>query len=184
MRALRLGLVVATLLALGLACTGNKDDEVVDSDGQSSSTGDDTEEPTDDSEANTEDTSYGEDFDPTDPKFTVQIAGASWSTDQGFWTKTSLSANIPDNTQAEVVTIIVDGDLRYAGTYPVSSMNYSQTPSQGTPVIYNSSANPSVTVTVLGFSDDNTNLFATIDGSTDLDGIAFEGGDVVGWPPF
>ena len=89
-----------------------------------------------------------------------------------------------DNSQAEVITIIVDGDLRYAGTYPVSSMSYSLTPTQGTPVIYSSENDPDVTVTVLGFSDGHTNLFANIEGETDLDGIAFTGGEARGWPPW
>jgi len=183
MRAIRLLGVAGVMLVLGLACSGDKDDVAQDSEDDvtddSVATADDSE------EENTDDTSYGTEFDPVDPLFTVTLADATWETNQGFWTKTSLSANIPDDAQAEVITIIVDGDLRYAGTYPVSSMNYSQTPSQGAPVIYNSDSDPNVTVTVHGFSDElHNNLFATVEGTTDLGGISFKGGEVYNWPPF
>ena len=180
MRAHRTTLVALGMLGFALACTGDKDVPPPDSEVEVL-----VDSPqSDDSEPSTEDTSYGEDFDTTAPSFTATLDGADWSTDDGFWTRTSISATIPDAAQAEVVTIIVDGDLRFAGSYPVSSMSYSQTPSQGSPIIYSSENDPDVRVTVLGFSDDNTYIFANVEGGTDLGGIAFAGAEVRGWPPF
>ena len=185
MRGLRLvGLGVLTA-AFSLACTGKGDDPVgSDSD---AATGDSPGDVGADSDENTDDTSFGEDFDQEAPSFTVTLDGASWTADEGVWFSNNISASVPDSAESQNVNLTVDGELKWAGTYTVTDLSYSLTPSQASPVIY-SMTSGDVTVTVLGFSGDNENLFGTIDGSATLsDGstdIAFEGGEIRNWGGF
>ncbi|MCP4809773.1 MAG: hypothetical protein GY913_25140 [Proteobacteria bacterium] len=180
MRGARLLLMGALTAGITLACTGgDKGDPPPDSD---DATGDSPP-----GNENSDDTSFGDDFDEESPSFSVSLEGANWSTDEGVWFSNNLSASIPDASQSENINLTVDGELKWAGTYTVTDLSYSLTPAQAAPIIYNMTSG-SVTVTVLGFSGDNENLFGTIDGSATLsDGstdIAFEGGEIRNWGGF
>lgn len=181
MRRVVRGIALGCMVGLVLACTG-KDEEPVTGDSETEPGPDPA-----DSDPVSDDTSFGDDFDLETPSLTVQLDGAPWTTDEGLWFGSNLSATVPDASESQNLNIEVDGELKWAGTYTVTSMSYSLTPSQASPVVYDM-ASGDVTLTVLGFSGDNENLFGTLDGSATLsDGstdIAFEGGEIRNWGGF
>lgn len=177
------GLGLLVLTAAG--CT--KDPEPDDSQPQ-----DDTAS-TDDSE-NTGDTSFGETFDAETPAFTLTVDGAAAQFGPGNWNNNGATSTF--SAQAEdtagnglSVTLMIDGPIRYAGTYPISSFNYSSSPPSDAPTVWIANAPAGVTFTTLGF-DENGGLFGTVDGTATLsnaDGAAdlqASGGTVRSWPKF
>lgn len=183
----RLSIVLTGLLVLTLGCFGRGDPKPDPETGTSAddSVTDDSS-ITDDS-SGTDDTSYGEEFDPEEPSFIVTLNGGPWTATGGYY-----FANSTSYLKAEVageptytVDIEVSGDIRYAGTYPVASIGYSELASS-TEAIISKDFDPAMTFTVEGFSNE-TYVFGTLDGTANLTGggeHSITGGVIRNWPKY
>ncbi|MCB9745942.1 MAG: hypothetical protein H6740_25430 [Alphaproteobacteria bacterium] len=191
---LKLEGALALSLALTLACAGGKDDDNDDVTDESGGGGqDDTSASSDDSDNG--DTSFGEVFDRTDPLFSASFRDSTWTSAEGHYfgnrNGSTITASDSDESYSRSFTINVDGNIRYAGTYPVTQISYTEAPAQGSPDLNFTASNPAgVTITVLGFAEE-TYLFAELDGSATLtDSIGgagtttFSGLVLESWPKF
>lgn len=177
---------LGVLLLMSAGCTKDEPDPDDTSSGQDDTSSDDTE--------NTGDTSFGESFDAETPLLTLTLDGVEFRANPGNWnnggTTSTLSAQAEDTAGNGLsVTLMIDGPIRYAGTYPVTMLNYSSAPPSDAPTVWIANEPTGVTFTTLGFDDDN-GLFGTIDGAatlTNADGaaaVAAGSGTVRSWPKF
>lgn len=184
-----LRLVLAAFVPLALACGRGKDDPT-DSPGPDDDSGED---PTDDSQS-PEDTSYGEVFDRQDAAFTVQFNGSTWTADEGYWlgnTTSYLNATKSDGSRSQTVTVEVDGNVRYAGTYPISLIRYAEGPAQGSVDVNWEVRDPAgVSLVVLGFAE-TTYIHAEQEGTATLEATIGGSGEaewvdmtLTSWPKF
>lgn len=181
----------ALCVPLALACGRGKDEGT-----------DDSTPPTDDSTADDstaddstpEDTSYGEVFERQDAAFTVDFNGSTWSSEEGYWlgnTTSYLNATKSDGSRSQTVTVEIEGNIRYAGEYPIALIRYAEGPAQGSvDVNWEVSDPPGVTLVVEGFADSTflhahqegtATLTATIGGSGDADWVDMT---LTSWPKF
>lgn len=189
-RTLTLGLFVALLLA----CAGPKDTTDNAADDSSPTSDDSTSDDSTADDSSGDDTSLGEEFERTDPLFTVQFAGSTWSSATGYYTGgqggSFINATGGDSSRSQTVTIQVDGNLRYAGEYAVGSIHYTEGPAQaGVDVDYGNDNPVGVTFVVEGFAEERY-LFGHMTGNATLTD-SFSGGTaewteltLVSWPRF
>ncbi len=183
---LRVSLVLTGLLVLGLACVGGKDAND-DASGDDSSAATDDSLVTDDSTPG-DDTSYGQTFDMEDPAFVVSLDGAEWKTGAGYYFS-GTSSHFKGELTGEpsyYLEFDVDGEARFAGTYTVTQISYSQNVS-ASPTLISKDLAPSMTFTVLGFAD-GTYVFGTLEGTATLSGDngehTIDGGELRAWPKY
>lgn len=192
----RFCIVTLGLLALSLACAGPKDDEAQDSPApevdDSASSSDDS--AADDSTVSTDDTHYGgEQFEAGAPEFTVQFNGSTWDTAVGYWLggdTSYLNASGGDSSTSQTVLVEIAGNIRYAGTYPVSMIRFAEGPAQGEVSANYQVVSPvDLNLVVRGYADEVL-LFGELEGSTTLTdtvaGGAAEWSEMVlsSWPKF
>ncbi len=182
----RLSIVLTGLLVLTLGCFGRGDPKP---DPETGTTTDDsvTDDSVADDSSSTDDTSYGEDFEPEEPSFIVTLDGGPWKATGGYY-----FANSTSYLKAEVageptytVDIEVSGDIRYAGTYSVASIGFSELASSTEPVIAKD-FDPDMSFTVEGFANE-TDVFGTLDGTATLSGggdHTITGGVIRNWPKY
>jgi hypothetical protein len=180
-----MGLGLLLLVAAGCTKDEPEPDDTSSSQDDTAS-GDDTE--------NTGDTSFGESFDAESPSFVLSLDGVDFTASPGNWnnsgTTSTLSAQAEDSAGNGLsVTMMIGGPIRFAGTYPVTMLNYSSAPPSDAPTVWIANEPTGVTFTTLGF-DENNGLFGTIDGAatlTNADGAAAVragSGAVRSWPKF
>ncbi|MCB9743000.1 MAG: hypothetical protein H6741_02655 [Alphaproteobacteria bacterium] len=183
--------LAALSLGMALAC-GSKDADDTGASNDDTQPGDDTAVSGDDSDNG--DTSFGEVFERGDPSYTVNFNGSLWSSSTGYYlgnTSSFINATGGDSSRSQTVTIEVDGNVRYADTYPVKSITYAEGPAQGSVDVNYSVTNPSgVTFTVQGFAEE-TYLFGELNGTATLTDTIGGGGSadftglvIESWPKF
>ena len=169
----RLSIVLTGFFALGLGCAGGKD-AVDDTQTNADDTVRTDDSSTTDDSSSTDDTSFGETFETEAESFVIVLNGAEWTASGGYYLRGDISylkGELNTDPQ-ETIDIEVAGNIRYAGTYDVTSIRYSVLPTSDAAIISSDLA-PSLTVTVEGFADE-TNLFGTMQGTAALSG---DGGD-------
>lgn len=186
----------ALFFAFGLACAGGKDapdDGTLDDSVTSSDDSADDSTVADDSTP-TDDTFAGEVFERTDPIFSVSFAGATWTSVTGYYTGgqggSFINASGGDADRSQTVTVAIDGNLRYAGEYPITSIHYAEGPAQAPVDVDYSIEHPEgVTFVVEGYAEERY-IFGHMTGSATLTD-AYSGGTavwtdmtLVSWPRF
>jgi hypothetical protein len=156
------------LLALLAACSGDKDDTApndtdadtdVDADTDTDSDGDgDT-----DTDADADHT-----FEPGDQSYVAFFGGDRWEAETGYWFYGGGQGYLVGQARGGELTVqvSVDGDIRYAGEYPISEVEYSDAGSGGRGAwdfTYKGAGN-GATIAIDGHDEEGDFIWATYDG--------------------
>lgn len=154
------------MLLLLLACASKEpDDTGADTSPDTAETGD-----TGDSDTGHD---SGQVFELGDPLLQVGFGKQTWSSSDGYWFSASGLSTIKaslaiDAKNQEQVSMQIDGDVAWAGTYPVAEMVWvHQLSASGDTFKYEVHDPPDVTFTVEGFAEGD-HLFGHLDGVAHL----------------